>query len=47
MHAIMHMPTYLDICENNDKTFDDVCYVNLKYVVIFPGRPRLNEILKF
>ena len=47
MHAIICMPTKLDICENTDKTFDDVFYVNLKYVVIFPSRLRLKGILKF
>ena len=47
MHAIMHMPTKLDICKNTDKTFDDVFYVNLKYAVIFPSRLRLKDILKF
>ena len=47
MRAIIHMPTKLDICENTDKTFDDVFYVNLKYAVIFPSRLRLKDILKF
>ena len=47
MHAIIHMPTKLDICENTDKTFDDVFYVNLKYAVIFPSHLRLKDILKF
>ena len=45
-HAIIHMPTKLDICENTDKTFDDVFYVNLKYAVSFPSRLRLKDILK-
>ena len=43
----MHMPTKLDKCENIVISFDDVFYVNLKYAVIFPGRLRLNDILKF
>ena len=30
MPAIIHMPTKLDICENTDKTFDDVFNVNLE-----------------
>ena len=47
MHAIIHMPTKLDICENTDQTFDDVFYVHLKYAVIFPSRLRLKDILKF
>ena len=47
MHAIIHMPTKLDICENTDKTLDDVFYVNLKYAVIFPSRLRLKNILRF
>ena len=47
MHAIIHMPTKLDICENTDKLFDDVLNVNLKYAVIFQSRLRLKDILKF
>ena len=47
MHVIIHMPTKLNTCENTDKTFDDVFYVNLKYAVIFPSRLRLKDILKF
>ena len=47
MHAIIHMPTKLDICENTDKTCDDVLNVNLKYAVIFPSRLRPKDILKF
>ena len=47
MHAIIHMPTKLNICENTDKTFDDVFYVNLKCAAIFPSRLRLKDILKF
>ena len=47
MHAIIHMPTKLDICDNTDKTFDDVLNVNLKYAVISPGRLRLKDLLKF
>ena len=47
MHAIIHMPTKLDICENTDKTFDDVFNINLKYAVIFPSRLRLKDLLKF
>ena len=47
MHAIIHMPTKLNICENTDKTFDDVFYVNLKYAAIFPSRLRLKDILIF
>ena len=47
MHAMIHMPTKLDICENTDKTFDDVFYVLLKYAVIFPSRLGLKDILKF
>ena len=47
MHAIIHMPTKLDICENTEKCFDDVFYVNFKYAVNFPSRIRLNDILKF
>ena len=47
MHAIIHMPTMLDICENTDKTFDDVFNVNLKYAVIFPIRQRLRTNTNF
>ena len=47
MHAIIHMPTKLDICENTDKMFEGVFYVNLKYAVIFSSRLRLKDILKF
>ena len=47
MHAIIYMPTKLNIYENTDKTFDDVFYVNLKYAVIFPSHLRLKDILKF
>ena len=47
MHAIIYMPTKLNIYENTDKTFDDVFYVNLKYAVIFTSRLRLKDILKF
>ena len=47
MHAIIRMPSKLDICDNDDKSFDDGFYVNLKYAVIFPSRLRLNDVLKF
>ena len=43
MHVIIHMTTKLDICENTDKTCDDVFNVN----VIFPSHLRLKDILKF